>query len=106
MQSGQSTPRLSGASAEYAAIAMGTRSDARLEYDRRGLGMRDVAGNALTALGSCVAASEVESAVEDWSQSVRVGTWETEASSAKLPLGHLLFLVAKAVFAVRGSRTE
>ena len=86
-------------------VRLGTRSGERLEYDRRGPGMRDVAGNALTALGSRVAASEVESAVEDWSQSVRVGTWETEASSAKLPLGHLLFLVAKAIaFAVTGSR--
>ena len=62
-------------------VRLGTRSDARLEYDRRGPGMRDVAGNALTALGSRVAASEAESAVEHRSQSVRVG--RQKLSSAK-----------------------
>ena len=44
-------------------VRLGTRSDARLKYDRRGPGMRDVAFPALTALGSHVAASEADSAV-------------------------------------------
>ena len=44
-------------------VRLGTRSDERSEYDRRGSGVRDVAGNALTALGSRVAATGAESAV-------------------------------------------
>ena len=44
-------------------VRLGTLSGARLKYDRRGPGERDMAGNALTALGWRVAATGAESAV-------------------------------------------